>query len=85
MIAIERLHAQLQASAAQNLQAVAVGPFVCYFHPTETAVFANYAIPSHPIDGNVDEALAAVIAAFRQRQRTPRFNYLQLKKHLASQ
>ena len=77
MIAIERLHAQLQASAAQNLQAVAVGSFVCYFHPTETAVFANYAIPSQPINGNIDDALAAVIAAFRQRQCTPRFEYLQ--------
>lgn len=77
MIAIERLHAQLHASAGQNLQAVAVPPFVCYFHPTETAVFANYAIPSQPIDGNIDDALAAVIDTFRQRQRTPRFEYLQ--------
>ncbi len=77
MIPIERLHAQLHASAGQNLQAVAVPPFVCYFHPTETAVFANYAIPSQPIDGDVDDDLAAVIATFRQRQRTPRFEYLQ--------
>lgn len=76
-IPIERLHAQLHASAGQNLEGVGVGPFVCYFHPTETAVFANYAIPIYPIDGNIGDALAAVIAAFRQRQRTPRFEYLQ--------
>ncbi|MEM7112816.1 MAG: GNAT family N-acetyltransferase [Chloroflexota bacterium] len=76
MIEIERLQAQLHYAAAQNLERVEVPPFVCYFHPTETAVFTNYAIPLEPIDQN-PAALAQLKITFQQRNRTPRFEYLE--------
>lgn len=77
MIPVERLQAQLHHSAAQNLERILVPPFACYFHPTETAVFANYAIPLESINLDTTVALDQLKATFRQRNRTPRFEYLE--------
>lgn len=77
MVKIDSLQAQLHYAAALNLERVQVPPFACYFHPTETAEFANYAIPLEPILTDPTAALAELKEAFQQRDRTPRFEYLE--------
>jgi ribosomal protein S18 acetylase RimI-like enzyme len=52
-----------------------VGPFLIRFHPRSPLRFLNYAIPD---DGAVPSAanVAALVAAFRERDRLPRLEYL---------
>ncbi|MBR7831337.1 GNAT family N-acetyltransferase [Actinospica sp. MGRD01-02] len=52
-----------------------VGPFVCRFNPSWSSPFANYAIPDDHAEPTRDD-VSALIAAFRQRERRPRLEYL---------
>ncbi|MCI0397055.1 MAG: GNAT family N-acetyltransferase [Chloroflexi bacterium] len=77
MIPIERIQAQLRASAQFLLEAVPVPPFTCFFNPDSLSPFANYAIPDAPAGGDLGQELAAVRATFAARNRRPRFEFLQ--------
>lgn len=76
----ELLHAielNVRAVAAQICQETAVGPFVALLHPSDPALWHNYAIPAAPLDDEVAAltALAAVQNVFGQRARTIRFEF----------
>ena len=74
MIAIDRIQAQLRASAQQNYEAVAAPPFTYFFNPDDASPWSNYAIPDQPVTGDLTAPLAALIDVFRSRQhlRHPR-------------
>jgi ribosomal protein S18 acetylase RimI-like enzyme len=74
---IERIQAYLRTSAAQRYESVIIPPFVAYFHPFDSFQFFNYAIPSEPIQGDVQPALKALVAEFLERGRIPRFEYIE--------
>jgi len=52
-----------------------VGPFVCRFNPSWSSPFANYAVPDDHAEPSRED-IKALIAAFRQRDRKPRLEYL---------
>lgn len=77
MIAIDRIQAQLRASAQQNYEAVAAPPFTYFFNPDDASPWSNYAIPDQPVTGDLTAPLAALIDVFRSRQRLPRFEFIE--------
>lgn len=77
MIAIDRIQAQLRASAQQNYEAVAAPPFTYFFNPDDASPWSNYAIPDQPVTGDLTASLTALIAHFQARQRTPRFEFVE--------
>ena len=77
MIAIDRIQAQLRASAQQNYEAVVAPPFTYFFNPDDASPWSNYAIPDQPVTGDLTAPLAALIAVFRSRQRLPRFEFIE--------
>lgn len=77
MIAIDRIQAQLRASAQQNYEAVAAPPFTYFFNPDDASPWSNYAIPDQPVTGDLTAPLTALIADFRTRQRLPRFEFIE--------
>ena len=77
MIDITRLQAQLRYGASQAFQAISVQPFKFYFNPDDDSLYSNYAIPDAPEDGDLGKAITALKAAFHERQRTPRLEYLE--------
>jgi GNAT superfamily N-acetyltransferase len=72
----ERLQAYLRATAGGFYEAVSVPPFTCFFHPRDRLRYFNYAIPDEPA-GDLHEALELLRAAFRERDRLPRFEYVE--------
>ncbi|MFE9457263.1 GNAT family N-acetyltransferase [Streptomyces californicus] len=52
-----------------------VGPFTVRHHPAWELKYANYAIPDRDAEPTADE-VAALIDAFRQRERLPRLEFL---------
>lgn len=77
MIAIDRIQAQLRASAQQNYEAVAAPPFTYFFNPDDASPWSNYAIPDQPVTGDLTAPLTALVADFRTRQRLPRFEFIE--------
>jgi RimJ/RimL family protein N-acetyltransferase len=69
----QRVHAYLRAMAERS-GAGAVGPFAVLFSDNPSP-FANYAIPRDFADPSPAE-VAALIAAFRARDRKPRLEYV---------
>ncbi|NUP03319.1 MAG: GNAT family N-acetyltransferase [Nonomuraea sp.] len=68
-----RVHAYLRAAAASR--AHRAGPFVIRFDEHDDALPFNYAIPDDdvaPAEGDI----AALVAAFHERARTPRLEYV---------
>lgn len=77
LIDVERIQMQLRAAVRLSHDAVAVPPFTCFFNPDSDATYANYAIPDAPVGVGVEASLRAVAELFRERQRRPRFEYLE--------
>lgn len=77
MFDIQRIQEQLRAAVRLSHDAVPVPPFTCFFNPDSDATYANYAIPQVPVSEGVDDALAALAAVFQERDRRPRFEYLE--------
>lgn len=77
MIAIDRIQAQLRASAQQNYEAVAAPPFTYFFNPDDASPWSNYAIPDQSVTGDLTAPLAALVDDFRARQRLPRFEFIE--------
>ncbi|MFZ4656778.1 MAG: PfkB family carbohydrate kinase [Caldilineaceae bacterium] len=73
---VDRIQAQLRASAQQNYEAVAAPPFTCFINPDDPSPWSNYAIPDTSIIGAVEETLSALPAIFGKHGRTPRFEFI---------
>lgn len=56
-------------------EAVSVPPFTLYLHSSDLTYF-NYAIPNAPPSANVGGALDGLRQVCRERQRTPRFEFI---------
>ncbi|WP_049567730.1 GNAT family N-acetyltransferase [Nonomuraea sp. SBT364] len=67
------VHAYLRAAAGDG--AHRAGPFVIRFDEHDDALPFNYAIPDDDVAPTADE-VAALVAAFRERARTPRLEYV---------
>ncbi|MFI7639072.1 GNAT family N-acetyltransferase [Nonomuraea sp. NPDC049400] len=67
------VHAYLRSAAGDR--AVRSGPFVIRFDEHDDALPFNYAIPDDDAAPTADE-IAALVAAFRGRARTPRLEYV---------
>ena len=73
----ERIQAYLRETARGFYDAVPVSPFTCFFHPRDPLRFLNYAIPDVPAGGDLREPLDRLRAEFRERERLPRFEYVE--------
>lgn len=73
---IERIQAQLRASAGRNMDPVPVSPFTCFFNADNTSPWSNYAIPDEPVTGEVAPVLVQLCVEFHARGRQPRFEYI---------
>ncbi|QDE98123.1 GNAT family N-acetyltransferase [Myxococcus xanthus] len=66
----------MRHAARERYESVHTPPFTAYFHPSDALVYLNYAIPDGPVTGDVSEPLRQLRAAFEQRARVPRFEYV---------
>jgi len=73
----ERIQAYMRATVGRNNEIVPVPPFTSFFHPRDPLRYFNYAIPDEPVGGDLDEPLAQLRDAFRERDRLPRFEYVE--------
>lgn len=67
------VHAYLRSMAGAD--APRSGPFVIRFDEHDAAPPFNYAIPDDDIAPSAED-IAGLVAAFRERERTPRFEYV---------
>lgn len=67
----------MRETARGFYEAVPVPPFTCFFHPSDPLRYFNYAIPDEPAAGDLREPLERLRVAFRERERLPRFEYVE--------
>jgi ribosomal protein S18 acetylase RimI-like enzyme len=74
---LHSIELNVRAVAAQLCQEVEVGPFVALLHPSDPALWHNYAVPAAPLDDETGAlvALAALQDVFSQHARTIRFEF----------
>ena len=80
MLSPTRLETYMRRAAMLGRETVEAPPFVCLFDPRDPLRFFNYAKPLGPVGAEPDgltEALAALRAAFRARERMPRFEFIE--------
>ena len=73
----ERIQTYLRETARGFYDAVPVPPFTAFFNPRDPLRFFNYAIPDEPVGGDLRGPLERLRAEFRQRERLPRFEYVE--------
>lgn len=78
---LNRIHAQLSASARQHFNALSVPPFTIYINSDSDAPWSNYAIPDEPIaallsDADLVATLDTLCAEFVRQKRQPRFEFV---------
>lgn len=73
----ERIQAYLRETASGFYESVRVPPFTCFFHPRNPLRYLNYAIPDEPARGDLRTPLERLRGAFRERERLPRFEYVE--------
>lgn len=76
-IEIAQLQAYLRHAAQMQYEAVHIPPFTAFFHSDDVLTFFNYAIPDEPIGGDLCKPLERLRAAFRGRERLPRFEFIE--------
>ncbi len=73
MIPVDRLQAYLRHIAHRQYDTTSVPPFTLFFHPSDTLIYFNYAIPDEPtptVPGqNLRQPLAALRATFVAQDR----------------
>lgn len=74
---VGRIQEQLRRSAHEVYVALPVPPFTVFVNPDNASPYANYAIPDAPAGGDLAAPLAALRAAFVERGRRPRFEYIE--------
>jgi GNAT superfamily N-acetyltransferase len=67
----------MRATAGGIYESVPVPPFTCFFHPCDPLRYFNYAISEEPAGGDLSEPLERLRAVFRERDRLPRFEYVE--------
>jgi ribosomal protein S18 acetylase RimI-like enzyme len=67
----------MRETARGFYETVATPPFTCFFNPRDPLRYLNYAIPDESIAGDLDEPLDQLRAVFRERERLPRFEYVE--------
>jgi len=67
----------MRTTAHGFYEAVETPPFTCFFHRRDPLRYFNYAIPDEPCGGDLSEALDRLRATFRERERLPRFEYVE--------
>ncbi len=72
-----RIQAYLRATALGFYDAVPLPPFTAFFNPRDPLRYLNYAIPDEPASGDLREPLEELRTAFRERERLPRFEYVE--------
>lgn len=75
-ISITQLQAYLRANARQHYEVVAFPPFTAFFHPTDSLLYFNYAIPDEPVGDLADGLLEKLHELFATRKRQLRFEFL---------
>jgi ribosomal protein S18 acetylase RimI-like enzyme len=70
-----KLLAYLRKSATRSPNHARIGPFVAIFRPDNDNKYLNYAIPDDDA-APTDTDIAALIAAFEERKRKPRLEYI---------
>ena len=68
-----RIHAYLRVSARERSQRL--GPFLLLLDEHDPGRYFNYAVPDDDLEPTPTD-VAALVAAFRNRSRTPRLEYL---------
>jgi ribosomal protein S18 acetylase RimI-like enzyme len=69
-----QVNAFLHANAASRLANEKVGPFHIGFDSEDPLIWLNYAVPEPGADPSAED-IAALVAAFRKRERTPRLEF----------
>jgi len=67
----------MRETARGFYEAVPLPPFTCFFHPRDPLRYFNYAIPDEPTGGDLRGPVEALRAAFRERDRLLRFEYVE--------
>jgi ribosomal protein S18 acetylase RimI-like enzyme len=73
----ERIQAYMRETARGYYDVVPMPPFTCFFHPRDALRYFNYAIPDEPVGGDLGGPFAELRAAFHERQRLARFEYVE--------
>jgi ribosomal protein S18 acetylase RimI-like enzyme len=74
----QRIQAYLRATARGFYDAVPSPPFTAFLSPRDPLRFFNYAIPDAPVGRDLTHPeLAKLRAVFRERERLPRFEYVE--------
>src|SRR5262245_41316386 len=73
----ERIQAYLRETARGYYDTVSVPPFTAFFHPGDPLRYFNYAIPDESVAGDLTDDLDRLRAAFNERGRLPRFEYVE--------
>jgi ribosomal protein S18 acetylase RimI-like enzyme len=73
----ERIQAYIRATAAHRKDVVPVAPFTALMHPRNPLSYLSFAVPDRPFGGDLTEPLARLVSAFRERDRMPRFEYVE--------
>ncbi len=76
-VSLARIQGYLREVARQHYDAVTVTPFTAFFHTSDPLPFFNYAIPDGPVDGDQSRALSKVRDLFAERDRLPRFEFVE--------
>jgi GNAT superfamily N-acetyltransferase len=76
MSEVTRIQGYLRASAGLQYETVAIPPFSAFFHPTDDAIYFNYAIPVEVSEGMLDGPLAELRTVFHKRGRRPRLEFI---------
>ena len=75
-VALDRqLQQYVRAVAPFGRDTARIGPFLATFQPSNAATYANYAIPDDDARPTAAD-VAALVAAYEQRDRVPRLEYL---------
>lgn len=80
MLSHVRLETYMRRAAMLGREIVDAPPFVCLFNPRDPLRFFNYAKPLAPVGAESDglsASLAMLRAAFRERDRIPRFEFIE--------
>jgi ribosomal protein S18 acetylase RimI-like enzyme len=73
---ISDLQAYQRKAAAHTRHMIAHPPFHLFIHPTDDFRYFNYAIPDEPLEALSREQLESLAAAFAERGRRLRFEFL---------
>ena len=73
---IARIHNQLRAALAAQLDAHPVADFTCFFNPDDDSTWSNAAIPNHSESGRDVVGIQQMIDTFFTHSRTPNLEYI---------